>query len=141
MKQTDFGILPPAQPRREGLIGKVRAYLDAHPWKDCGEIAEALGERSARVSNCLNRLKLEGNAEQRKGYGRMSRSLWASTMEAGRETRKAALAALEPQHDENMQAQSIERFSKAVRKAQRQTAFDARHIGLAKLFATERIEA
>jgi hypothetical protein len=141
MKQLDMTITLSAQVRRDGLIGKVQSYIETHPWKECGEIAEALGEWPSRVSNCLNRLKLEGNAQQRKGYGRSSKSLWASTSETGREAREAALVALEPQHKENVEVQSIERFSKAVRMSYRRVAFDSRGIGLARLFNVERIEA
>jgi hypothetical protein len=139
--QIELAILQTMHIRRGGLIGKVQAYIEAHPWKECGEVAKALGEWSSRVSNCLNKLKLEGNAQQRKGVGRSNKSIWAGTSGAGRERREAILATLEPQHDENKHAQAIARFSKAMRRSNRIIAHQTRHIGLAKLFQSERIEA
>jgi hypothetical protein len=141
MKQLGFGITPAVHVRRGGLIGKVQAYIEAYPWVACGAMALDLGEWSSRVSTCLNKLKLEGNAQQRKGTGRSNKSLWASTSEAGQAKRDVVWAKLEPALAENMQAKTAERFSKAVRRANNRLAFDTREIGLSGLFTSERIEA
>jgi DNA-binding MarR family transcriptional regulator len=82
--------LATAKPRA-GAIGKVQRLIEARPWLTCGEIADAVGEPSSRVSMALNKLKHEGCAQQREGEGTSKRSLWAGTSEAGREAREAAL--------------------------------------------------
>jgi hypothetical protein len=141
MKQTEFDIAPAMHVRRGGLIGKVQAYVDAYPWQECGEIAKALSECPVRVSNCLNKLKLEGNAEQIKGAGRSNKSLWAGASEAGSERREAARTAVELARDENAQAKTIERIQDALRKGNRDAKRSARDIGLASLFKHESMEA
>ena len=143
MKQLTFttGIGTVATVRRAGLIGKVQAYIEANPWQECGDIANALDESPVRVSQRLNALKIEGNAEQIKSAGRSNKSLWAGTSEAGRERRETLRVDVELAHNENVQAKTIKRFQDRLRRSAKDVANDARGIGLAKLFANERMEA
>lgn len=124
MKQLNFDIIQTMHVQRGGLVGIVQAYIETYPWKECGEIATAINVPSIRVSNCLNKLKHEGNAQQRKGMGKSSKSLWAGTSEARRALRDETWAKLEPVCNEAQEAVQ-----------------EARGIGLAKLFTYERFEA
>ena len=141
MKQLEFDIGPAMHIRRGGLVGKVQAYIEAHPWQECGEIAKAMNECTKRVSNSLNKLKLEGNAEQIRGAGRLNRSLWAGTSEDGSERREAARVAIKVAHDENIQVKIIKRFQEALRKGNREMERDTKSIGLSPLFKCGTMEA
>lgn len=76
---------------RAGAIGKVQRCIESTPWLTVHEIAIAVGEPASRVSDALNKLKHEGNAQQREKVGPNGRSLWAGTSEAGRALRDATL--------------------------------------------------
>lgn len=83
--QLTFGgghIEARAKPRA-GAIGKVQRLLDERPWLTCGEVAEAIGEPSCRVSECLNKLKHEGRAVRTERLGEQFRDVWASPESAG----------------------------------------------------------
>jgi phosphosulfolactate synthase (CoM biosynthesis protein A) len=141
MKQLNFDIVAALHVQRGGLVGIVQAYIEAHPWEECGEIAKAINAPSLRVSNCLNRLKLEGNAQQIKNAGRSNKSLWAGTSEAGREKRDAYLTGVLITRDENEQAKTIRAFRDAMRSGNNYVASEARGIGLSGLFKNETMEA
>lgn len=141
MSQQNLFAFDEVRIRRSGLIGDVQEYIENHPWEECGEIAKALGEWSSRVSNCLNKLKLEGNAQQIKGAGRSNKSLWAGTSEAGQKKRDAYLTGVLIARDENKQAKVIRAFQAAMRKGNHDAVRDARCIGLAGFFTSERMEA
>lgn len=125
-------------PYRDGVIGKVQRWIEHHPWQTCADIAQGVGEPPARVSNALNALKHEGNAQQIKGVTGQNRSIWAGTSEAGRSAREARLAELTPEHEENVQRRTIETFSRGVRSARK--AFDDR-VGAYGLSATHTRES
>lgn len=128
-------------PYRDGVIGKVQRWIEHHPWQTCTDIAQGVGEPSSRVSNALNKLKLEGNAQQIKGVTGQNRSIWAGTMEAGRVAREARLAELTPEHEETVQRRTIETFSRGVKRAR--AAFDdrLRWYGLSATHKRESFEA
>jgi hypothetical protein len=117
--QLTFGGKPYVPPpvKRAGAIGKVERYIEATPWQTVGEIAEATGEPASRVSDCLNKLKHEGKAQQEKGIGRSQRSLWAGTSEEGRALREERLPALVAESDARMGEKLSVRLVKALRKA------------------------
>jgi DNA-binding IclR family transcriptional regulator len=128
-------------PHRDGVIGKVQRWIEHHPWQTCADIAQGVGEPSSRVSNALNALKHEGNAQQIKGVTWQNRSIWAGTSKAGQVSRDARLAELTPEHEENVQRRTIETFSKAVRQSRK--AFDdrLRWYGLSAMHKHESFEA
>ncbi len=128
-------------PYRDGVIGKVQRWIERHPWQTCADIAQGVGEPSSRVSNALNKLKHEGNAQQLKGVTGQNRSIWAGTMEAGRVAREARLAELTPEHEKNVQRRTIETFSKAVKQSR--SAFDDRlkWYGLSAVHTREAFDA
>lgn len=86
----DDAYVPPAKPRG-GAIGKVERCITERPWLTCGEIAAVVHEPSTRVSECLNKLKLEGRAQARQRLGQSKRSVWAGTDDAGQELRERRL--------------------------------------------------
>lgn len=141
MKQLNFDIVQPMHVQRRGLVGVVQAYVEAYPWKECGEIAAAIKASPIRVSNCLNKLKLEGNAQQRKGMGKSNKSLWAGTSETLRTLRDDTWAKIEPVCNEAQEAKMAVKFRAAMRSGNHFATQKSRGIGLAKLFTYERVEA
>jgi len=141
MKQLNFDIIQTMHVQRGGLIGIVQAYIETYPWKECGEIATTIGASPIRVSNCLNKLKLEGNAQQRKGMGKSNKSLWAGTSEARKTLREETWAKIEPDCAESQLEKTATKFRAAMRSGNHYAAQESRGIGLAKLFTFERFEA
>lgn len=141
MAQQNLFTFDDVRIRRNGLVGDVQEYIENHPWEECGEIAKALEAPSLRVSRCLNKLKLEGNAQQIKNAGRSNKSLWAGTSEAGREKRDAYLTGVLIARDENEQAKTTRAFRDAIRSGNNYLACEVRDIGLSELFKSERMEA
>jgi predicted XRE-type DNA-binding protein len=143
MKQLGFNGVPntPNLRTRSGVIGKVQRFIEANPWRTCGDIAKGVGEWSPRVSEALNKLKHEGNAQQRKGMGKSQRSLWAGTSEAGREGRERLLAELMPEHEEREQRVQIEKLATGLRKAGKELDMRHQYYGLSKAFDRNAVEA
>lgn len=63
-------------PEREERIAKITAYLTENPeGKTCKEIAEAIGETSAKVSGALGVMRERGLAESHAGATRSAPSI------------------------------------------------------------------
>lgn len=86
-------VAPAGKTRHAGLLGKVQAAIEEHPWCTPAEIAKAIGEKAPAVGSALYALKKEGSAQPEYGLGARGGSVWASTSETGRETRQRALQA------------------------------------------------
>lgn len=113
----DGTLFVPTPRPRAGAVGKVERYIEAHPWRTVGEIAEAIGEPADRVSECLNRLKHESKARQEKGLGQSHRSVWAGTSEAGRQRREELLRSIAGESDARMAEKVAVRLPRAFLKA------------------------
>jgi predicted ArsR family transcriptional regulator len=115
--QLDFDgnvFVHKAKPRA-GCIGKVQRLIDERPWSTCSEIAKAVDEPAARVSNALNKLGHEGHAQQWKQPGQPN-TRWAGTLEAGSRQRGERMLELLSIFGEDQARKTAERFGRAFRR-------------------------
>jgi hypothetical protein len=113
----DGNVAEPRCQPRTGCIGKVERLINERPWLVCGDIAAGISEPVDRVSNCLNKLKLEGKAQFQVGLGERRKSVWAGTTEAGRELREIRLHEIIAESDAKMALLAGDRLAKGFARS------------------------